>query len=363
MGGVPIAQASLHRRVESLQREIEELRRALTQQQRAPRINFPRDVRLAVTFDDGNYPQSGGSGNVKLPIRFADSRFAQVGGWETMVFTERSASADVYAAHVATDAHIPAGCPVVAFWQRAPKSVAINDTDGEWYIIPHVIPGSSSGVGSSLVRVEANTFFEPGDGSTAFDLMEWNESTNQWDDSGDDVNCLNSQSDCCMLPGEQNFAVEVETGLYELLSFGLVRQVQTTAAIAIKGNGSANVMEGTTETGNSITIHNGNFEYTAPRALFNNDRVMVTWFTDKWRVSFVPRTVIVGKPQTDLQSGSTGTFDIYALNSSGSWASQSETVSARNNTGMQFDSDNYYQIVYTYDSFMPFAFPIDIEVY
>lgn len=223
--------------------------------------------------------------------------------------------------------------------------------------------GGSPGSGSSLVRVEANTFFEPGDGSTSFDLMEWNESTNQWDDSGDDVNCLNSQSDCCMLPGEQNFAVEVETGLYELLSFGLVRQVQTTAAIAIKGNGSANVMEGTTETGNSITIHNGNFEYTAPRALFNNDRVMVTWFTDKWRVSFVPRSVIVGKPQTDLQSGSTGTFDIYALNSSGSWASQSETVSARNNTGMQFDSDHFYQIVYTYDSFLPYAYPIDIEVY
>ena len=239
-----------------------------------------------------------------------------------------------------------------------------------WFIIS--APSSTSSAFSTTVRVKATAFFGPGDTGATMDLLQWNSGTEAWDDSGVNVTCGNTGKDCCMIDDEENWAVKVDSDDYELMPFGLFRRAQTTAAIDIGSTGIVNLIDhsgGTcagseNTTAHSVTVCNGDATNNGFRKLFDDEEIWIKHFENKWHVVSVPRVLLAGKPTAQLQSGSTGTFDVYYLNSSGTWTAwASNTVSARNNTGMTFETSELYSITYHENGDLANAFPLNIEVY
>jgi len=238
-----------------------------------------------------------------------------------------------------------------------------------WFIIS--VPTPSAGF-STVVRVRATAFFEPGDTGATMDMLTWNSGTSAWDDSGSNVLCRDTDNVCCMLDNEENWAIKLDANDYELFQFGLHRRAQTTGAIDVGSTGTVNMIDhaagtcaGTEKTSaHSVTVCNGDATNNGFRKLFDNEEIWIQHFENKWHVVSIPRVELAGKPNAQLQSGSTGTFDVYYLNSSGAWTAWgSNTVSARNNTGMTFETAQLYRITYHGNGDLPVAFPLDIEVY
>lgn len=216
-----------------------------------------------------------------------------------------------------------------------------------------------------IVRVKANAFFAPGSTGASMDMLEWNSVTNSWDDSGSDATCRNTNNDCCMTEDEENWAIKLGDDDYDLQGFGLFRRAETNAAIDIGASGSADLSGVITSSANAVTINNGDTSGTGFRKIFSGEDVWVRYLsTQEWHVVSIPRVVLAGKPTAQLQSGSSGTFAVYYLDSGGTWTAWgSNTVTARNTSGMTMETDFLYSLTYYSNSEIPNAFPIEIEVF
>lgn len=354
-------------RPNALQREVDQLRRELTQLRkevrsfRPPQFSFPRDVRLAVTVDTGNYPASGGSGNLVVPIKFVDGTFLQSPSWQTLQFTGRTDDPQVHAAHVAGGEYIAAGTLVVALWSRARTGIATAKTLGEWWIFPHM----STTTPVEIVRVKRGGFFAPGS-SALFNVLSW--SGSGWVDSGDDLFCADDSFSTCLLPNEEWEAIKFPGhSRHQLFPGGLRRWgvVNEAGGIDVGASGTVNMVDfiagscagGELTSGSSVEVCNGDANTNGFRKVFDDEKVAIAYDRKSWHLT-VPRMRIFGKLQSassPLATGNSGTFDVYkAAPGFAAWGTN--TVSARNNSGSNMTNAYEVEISWYGESTVPVAF-------
>ena len=237
--------------------------------------------------------------------------------------------------------------------------------------LPVVVPlqagsGGGGGGNSTIVLVRANNVKAPG-ASVSCDLMQF--SGGSWSDSGTDVTVYDVGNNVCLLDEEYAWAQDMagDGSRYEFVGqYGLVRRAVMDADVDVHSSGNATILAQSsvcvmTTSNLTVSVCNGQGSGSlgATRKLFNGDYLTIRYQNNLWNVVAPERIPLVGKPTTNLQDGSSGTFNLWTF-SSGTWAAKSptETVTAYNETGLTFSTTSLYRIDYFEYGSHPLATPI-----
>ncbi len=238
----------------------------------------------------------------------------------------------------------------------------------EWFIT-ETDQDVVTGTATTLIRVLAKAFFQPGATGQTMDRYNWSAGT--WVDSGEDVEVQNSNSDACLIQGEYGWAVLIDDSvapdLYELVPVGTHRHAELVDDIDVGSEGTVRLISHSAATcagvaqsnpEHQVEACNGHNSTHGHRKLFTGERVWVRWFEGKWLITNVERLALIGKPQSDFQKDSTGAFTVQGLAGGVFTPNVTQTINNVRNMGdanLLAGTDCYYEIVYPADFDTPIA--------